>query len=448
VGRHHGIPRRVTQLALLAAFAAFLSWPEDMLPGELLFDIDILTLGTGALAARTAFLVLAATTSLIVVTWLLGRVFCGYVCPLGTIIDAIDYITGLPARFPALSRVKRHLTIVLVCLSAFGVAAAWLLDPINWASRVGAVLSSADVSWPVLAVLAGALLVLAIAAGRRGFCRILCPLGALLGWIASASPFGRTVAPTCTSCGHCMSTCRMAAIGDEPTDFDRSECIHCGDCEAECPVSAIDYRYLESAVPNGVSLPRREYLLSIAGGVGLGLALGSRDQHSSPVIRPPGSVDEDTIGDLCIRCGNCVRVCPTGGLTHATTELNPLLFQTPLLGGRDGGCAYDCNACGVVCPTGAIEELPLEVKQRERVGLAAVDFGRCVPSSRKQPCLVCYAVCPLFAIELAAFGRGGERDERLLVPWIREDVCTGCGLCEARCPIAGDAAIRVEPIST
>jgi MauM/NapG family ferredoxin protein len=444
------VARRTTQAALLVAFAAFLGWPEEQLPGEALFDVDLLTLGTGALAARTALLVLAGTAALLLVTFFLGRVFCGFVCPLGTIVDAVDFVTGLRARGRRLKRVKRHVAIVLVALAAFGVTAAWLLDPINWAARLGALLSRATIDWCVAAVLIGALLGVAIAAGRRGFCRVLCPLGALLGWIASISPFARSVSSTCIDCGRCSATCRMAAIGDDPRDFDRAECIHCGDCETDCPAAAIEYRYLESVTPARVDLPRREYLLSLAGGVGLGLLL--RGQDRAPIaraaIRPPGAVGEDALADLCIRCGECVQACPTGGLRHAATEVDPLLFQTPVLSGRDGGCAYGCNACGRACPTGAIEELPLEVKQREKLGVAEVEFGRCVPASRKQPCLVCYAACPVFAIELAPIGRVKGRGDRLMVPWIREDVCTGCGLCEARCPVAGEAAIRIKPIQS
>jgi len=446
----HRVARRTTQAALLAAFAAYLSWPAEPLPGEALFDADVLLLGTGALAARTALLVLAGTAALVLVTFFLGRVFCGFACPLGTVIDAVDYVTGLRPRGRRLKRVKRHAAIVLVALAAFGVAAAWLLDPMVWASHLGAMLSSAAVVWPVVLALLGVLLVLTVAAGRRGFCRVLCPLGALLGWIASISPFAREVGSRCTECGHCSSTCRMAAIGDDPRDVDRAECIHCGDCESECPAEAIEYRYLEQVGPARVDLPRREYLLSLAGGAGLGLLLQGRAPApaAGAAIRPPGAASEDALADLCIRCGNCVRACPTGGLTHATTEAGPLGFQTPVLSGRDGGCAYECNACGRACPTGAIEELSLEVKQRERLGVAEVDFGRCVPASRKQPCLVCYAACPVFAIELATIGRTGERGDRLMVPWINDDACTGCGLCEARCPVAGEAAIRVEPLQS
>lgn len=447
MGRSHRVARRITQAALLAAFVAFLAWPQESLPGEALFDADLLGTGTAALAARAALLVLAATAALVVLTLALGRVFCGFACPLGAIVDVVDFVTGLPARGRRLARVKRHVAIVLIALAGLGVAASYIFDPMVWASRVGSLLAPVTIEWAVVAALTGALLALALAAGRRGFCRVLCPLGAVLGWIASVSPFRRDVSSACTRCGHCAATCRMAAIGDDPTDFDRAECIHCGDCEAECPASAIEYGYLDSLRPTPVSLPRREYLLSIAGGVGLGLLLRGRDQHPDArrAIRPPGAADEAAIGDLCIRCGTCVRACPTGGLRHATSEVGPLLFQTPVLSGRDGGCAYDCKACGAVCPTGAIEELPLVVKRAERIGLAEVDLGRCMPASRKQPCLVCYAACPLMAIELLVVGRAGERGDRLMVPWIREDVCTGCGLCEARCPVAGEAAIRVRP---
>jgi MauM/NapG family ferredoxin protein len=437
--------RRAVQALSLVLFALLLFAPDTVRP-EAFYRFDLLGNAVAALAARAAFWSLLFALALAVVTFLFGRVFCGWACPLGTVIDGIDAAAGVPLRFPRLRRVKHQLLVLLLVLAAFGVGAAWLFDPLVWAGRLLAPLP--DWPWAVagIVLLAAAALVF----GRRAFCRVLCPLGALLGWIASCSPFARTVGPACTECGRCVGGCRMAALGPGASDLLRAECVHCRECDDRCPEGAIEFEYLRAPVPRRPDPLRRQYLAALGGGLAIGVAARwiPDGEEAAFVLRPPGSLPEDGFAARCVRCGTCVRVCPTATLSAGAGDAGPLAFQAPILVARDGGCDYDCNACGRVCPTGAIAELPLDEKRRLVIGRAEIDRERCVAIARGQPCLVCYAACPLEAIALDRTGMTTRHGIPLLVPRVVGDRCTGCGLCEARCPVADPGAIRVAPRET
>ncbi len=436
------------QASILGAFVAYLAWPNQPLPGEVVFRVDALAMGAAALAARTVFVSLLFSLGLLALTFFMGRVFCGWACPLGTAVDAVDFVFHRRPRFPALGRVKYHLLVALFCISACGVAAAWLLDPMAWASRLHTLLAlPVAPDWVMVASLGGALVIIELLLGRRAFCRVLCPLGALLGSVAAVSPFARRLSNSCTACAKCATGCRMAAIDGTPQRFSRAECVHCQDCVAGCPESALGYRYFGSAIPRRPDPLRRQYLLSLGGGVAAGLLLRKVEtaQASAKPILPPGAVPGDRFGELCIRCGACIRVCPEKCLKPATDEVGPLLFQVPILETRDAGCAFGCNACGKVCPTGAIRQLSLTEKQKEKIGMAAYDQNRCVVLSKGSPCVICYTECPVGAIRFKRTDTRLKWGGLLYKPHIVKDKCTGCGLCEAICPVAGDAGIRIAP---
>jgi MauM/NapG family ferredoxin protein len=436
------VVRRTVQAAVLVLFALLLFGPDTAWP-EAFYRFDPLGNAVAALAARAIFWSLLFSLALAVVTFFLGRVFCGWVCPLGTLIDGIDSAAGVRVRFPRLRQIKNHILVLLLVLAAFGVAAAWLLDPLAWAGRLLAPLP--DWIWSLLVVLILAATVAVL--GRRAFCRVLCPLGALLGWIASCSPFARTVSPACTACGRCVERCRMAALGPGTSDLLPSECVHCRECDDRCPERAIAFTYLRTPVPRQPDPLRRQYLATL----GAGAALGALARFipgptgTRAALRPPGALPESDFEDRCIRCGTCVRICPTATLRAGAGSARLLSFQAPVLVARDGGCDFGCNACGRVCPTGAIVELPLNEKQRLVIGRAEIDRELCVAVARGQPCLVCYAACALGAIALDHDGRTTRWGSQLLVPRVVTERCTGCGVCEARCPVADPGAIRVAP---
>ncbi|HSJ58440.1 MAG TPA: 4Fe-4S dicluster domain-containing protein, partial [Anaerolineae bacterium] len=194
----------------------------------------------------------------------------------------------------------------------------------------------------------------------------------------------------------------------------------------------------------------RRALLAAGGGAVTAAALSGVEpaaRHRDPyLLRPPGAglVDFDA---LCVRCGACVRVCPSQGLQPSLFEAGVQGFLTPRLVPRLGACSFPCAACGQVCPTGALPRLTLAEKQAMPIGLARIDRDRCLPWAYNTSCIVCEEACPIAdkAIALdeveAADAYGGTI--LLQRPRVFQERCIGCGICENKCPLGGEAAIRV-----
>lgn len=439
--------RRAVQLLFLLLFVGFLARPLEFSFGHL-FKADILTSGSAALASLVFTTSIIFAAALALVTFVFGRVFCGWACPLGTFIDFLDYISGIKPRFKKYARAKYYILLLLVSITFGGVGSAWLVDPINWAAKLGGLVIPGRIEYIWIYILSGILILLSLILGKRGFCRVLCPLGALLALISRVSVFRRNVGAACDNCGVCADECRMLAIDSDNESWDRAECINCRTCDKNCEKNAISFSYFTNFVPDKPDLSKRKTLAALGAGAAVIVGLRSSNpiaaQTEKP-LRPPGTVREDLLATLCIRCGSCIRACPTGGLFAAIDEAGPLLFQTPLLSGREGGCAWECNACGEVCPTGAIAYIPLEDKRKTRIGLAEIDEKRCIAYTTKRPCLVCYSSCPVEAIYLSPTDKVLPWKEKLQVPKIDSNHCTGCGLCEASCPVA-ESAVKVAAL--
>lgn len=216
-------------------------------------------------------------------------------------------------------------------------------------------------------------------------------------------------------------------------------------------------------VASGI-LSRRGVLIGLGGaaaaGVAVPLAIGSGRVQSEPPIRPPGSVPEDTFLQLCVRCGQCIKVCPNNVLQPAGLEHGFNGLWTPRVVPDWSGCEPSCNNCGQVCPTGAVRALALEEKRAARIGLAEVDCEACLPHAGRGACQLCVDECRMAGYNAIEFVRVGTRlDENgepvegsgYLAPVVCEDLCVGCGLCQMRCrsinvkseKLLTDSAIRV-----
>jgi formate hydrogenlyase subunit 6/NADH:ubiquinone oxidoreductase subunit I len=142
-----------------------------------------------------------------------------------------------------------------------------------------------------------------------------------------------------------------------------------------------------------------------------------------------------------------MKVCITNGLQPALIEAGIEGIWSPVLVPRIGHCDYNCTLCGQVCPTGAIEKLTLTEKAKVKIGTAMIDTGRCLPYAHARPCLVCQEVCPvpkkaIWLEEKEVVNRDGKK-LTLNQPHIDLELCIGCGICEAKCPVLGKPAIYV-----
>jgi ferredoxin len=286
---------------------------------------------------------------------------------------------------------------------------------------------------------------------HRAWCRYLCPLGALLGLLSKVAIVRREVSTECTQCGVCTRACPTGTIHPENGyASDPSECTMCLECLAACPQSAAKFpAHLSRAEWGSYDPGRRQILVSLGvavAGVGLLRSSVTAGQDHPYLIRPPGSQENNLISK-CIRCGECMRACPTSVLQPAVAEAGLEGLWTPLLVPRLGYCDYSCNACGQVCPVEAIPPLSLEEKREQVIGLAYIDQNRCIPWADNQDCIVCEEMCPVpdKAITLEQVEVGSADGELVTVqrPQVIRERCIGCGICEYKCPLEGPAAIRI-----
>ncbi len=471
---------------------------EAWLPHDLFLRLNPLAGIASMLAARQWILPMSLGAAVLALTLVLGRVWCGWICPLGTLLDwtRLSRPSREPSGRPSQWRQAKYFVLFAVLFSALlGSLTFLILDPITLLFRTitSAVLPAtySVVTWaetvlyrfhllqtplehvdgflrdtvipleqsfylPGLLVLAVFVSVLALNAVRpRFWCRYLCPLGGLLGLVSRISLVQHAVnTDTCTACQRCARTCSVEAISSSQTFVaDPAECTLCLDCLEVCPTSAISFRKgwpPTDPVPEG--MPRRQVLASVAAiAIGVGLlrlapVLGS---SKPPSLRPPGTSEPD-LRNKCTRCGQCINVCPTGALQAGAFNAGYDGLWTPVLIPRHGYCDYGCRRCGEVCPTGAIPTLSLEEKRQAVIGKAEIDRDRCIPWADQQNCIVCQEMCPLpeKAIELKEATVTNSEGYRttVLQPEVITERCTGCGICEHQCPLRGEAAIRVHPV--
>jgi polyferredoxin len=501
--------RRISQGFFLALFVWFCVvsslgvevWQLRGWPVSWFLHLDpLVALGT-LLTTRALYADLLWALVTVILTIMVGRFFCGWVCPFGTLHHAVGYwgkrsksmserIAG--NRFSRHQSVKVALLVFLlsagagslvahavksvfrvspalwggIAVSVFVAGAAltdlwgsrkraggvvlalvgfWtavgslisvermigaslqtgLLDPIPLLYRsVNLVLLPlADASSHLLSVdqrhyegawfiglLFGAALLLNLKVPRF-YCRFVCPLGALFGVLARYAVWriGKTCSD-CVKCGRCEADCEGAC---EPLGQIRiPECVLCMNCYDGCTHGVMSYNIQPSASGEIVSpnLSRRGAVLALATGMAvipvtrLGGQLGAN--WNSGVIRPPGALPEEEFLKRCIKCGQCMRVCPTNIIHPAGFEAGPEAVWTPVLNYRIGtsGCQLNCIACAHICPTAAIRPISLDEKKGMssfnergpiRMGMAFVDHGRCLPWAMDRPCIVCQENCPV-----------------------------------------------------
>ncbi len=200
------------------------------------------------MAATRLFLLAALVSSLvlIIVTILTGRLFCGWICPIGTILEhGGKLVPRTSRRLPLESRNIKYGLLAAIILGAaiFRYAVFCSICPIGVACRAvsfrGLVLS------PELLVLL--FLLLAEAYERRFWCKYLCPVGALLGLIAKFKIYRLKINPDkCVTCKRCLKECKnnqMDILCPELFEVGlvrNDECNFCLQCVESCTKNAIE----------------------------------------------------------------------------------------------------------------------------------------------------------------------------------------------------------------
>lgn len=197
-------------------------------------------------------------------------------------------------------------------------------------------------------------------------------------------------------------------------------------------------------------------------------------------LRPPGALAEEVFLGACIKCGQCVQVCPVGAIVLADAN-EGLGIGVPYIDARRQACDFSCDAlsCILACPTGALSHA-VKAKEEVAIGVARLARPEACLARRGEPlrglargrdfegrlryeeidrwnpipvrdhgydrevCDLCVLECPIgeHAIRLAPLDPADGGGPGLFTPEVHRG-CVGCGVCEMICP-AEPAAIKVD----
>ena len=217
-------------------------------------------------------------------------------------------------------------------------------------------------------------------------------------------------------------------------------------------------------------------------------------------LRPPGALKDDTLNEreflaACIKCGQCVQVCPVEAVKLADLA-DGFGIGVPYIDAREQPCDFSCDGlqCVLACPTGALTH-DINYPAESRMGFARLSRpGACLAVQGKgfkgqargpdfpgklrfeevdrwnpirladhpfdlELCDLCVRRCPIeiriaqcrdgnppsgdpnqcppkHAIRLEPLGEGSKG----MVPVVEEG-CVGCGVCEMICPVEPTAIV-------
>ena len=314
---------------------------------------------------------------LLLYSLLFGRMICGWLCPFGLIQELLYKIRTPKLKKGRITRALSYLKYAVLVYFVFVVPIWYALEnspfpafckyicPAGTLEGGIGLLSNPTnegyfemlgplFTWKFIVLICVAVGCIFV---YRGFCRFICPLGALYGLFNKISLFGVKVeAPKCTNCGNCVKTCKMdiKRVGD-------CECISCGDCVKKCPAKAIVWkgpkiftdRNEELGIEPKDKKTARNVTRSVVAVVLAALLIGSTvyynvDEAPEADESSQGEISGETVkgnkvGDLCF--GADLQIIEADGIKTETVDPTKMGKITVI------------NFWGTWC-SGCIEELP------------------------------------------------------------------------------------------
>ena len=372
-------------------------------------------------AATIWFLVVLLLTPIV------GRLFCECFCPLGIIQSIVNWIfhpktkvrrvcTRLPESH-AQQTVRWTVLAVSAVLAATGFGAiGWLLTPYSIYGKTLTLFA------PGVAIFAAVVVLAAFGKGRL-WCNWICPVGTLFNLLSKKSVCAHKIGPGCANCKACFEVGKLES--------------KVGVGERTIPPSNSN-----SKLQLDPSVTRREALKGVAVLAATEALDKTTDGGYAPVslpgvperpaaVLPPGAVDRKAFNVKCVACGLCITNCK-GNCLSASTNLKR--FGQPEMDFRRGYCLLGCNySCGHVCPTGAINWIPRLARKNVHMGHAIWKKDLCIRATDGVQCTACSRKCPVGAIHIVEG-----------FPVVDKTVCIGCGACEHVCPARPMPAIFVK----
>jgi polyferredoxin len=437
---------------------------------------------------------------LLLLTLVLGRVYCSVICPLGVFQDLVGRIAK-----PFRKKNKKRFSyskplpwlrwgVVLLVVVAFLLGAnvvVSIFDPYasygrmvhnfgqplyKYANNVLAYFAERIDSYAFykteVIVRTGAaffiavvsFIVVSIMAWRSGrsYCNTLCPVGTVLGFVSRFSFFKiRIKTEQCNKCGLCEKSCKSSCIDSKNHTIDYSRCVACMNCVNVCNRNGIRYaapqKPISSLNSENTDNARRSFL-SIAGLFALSSVVKAQDikmdgglavienkkiPDRQTKILPAGSDNARQFSQRCTACQLCVSVCPNNVL-RPSNELSNLM--QPHLSFERGYCRPECTKCAEVCPSQAIGHITKEEKSSIKIGTAVWIKNNCVVFADGVKCDNCARQCPAGAIQMIPIDAADENSRSF--PSVANERCIGCGACECLCPARPFSAIFVNGVET